>query len=109
MYCSKLRASYARILIEIGATQKMPKEITIQNHEGKKVKQAIEYEWLPKFCVRCQKFRHNCATTRTIPQWKPKLKQPTEEPAKESGKEAITEASTEQVLESKEYTPKGGG
>ncbi|XP_058733512.1 uncharacterized protein LOC131605135 [Vicia villosa] len=68
----KLRASYARILIEIDATQQVPKEITIHNHEGKKVKQAIEYEWMPKFCGRCQKFRHNCATKRIIPQWKPK-------------------------------------
>ncbi|XP_058784641.1 uncharacterized protein LOC131659469 [Vicia villosa] len=100
----KLRASYARILVEIDATQQMPKEITIQNHEGKKVKQAIKYEWLPKFCGRCQNFGHNCATARTILQWKPKPQQASEEPTK--GKTAV-EPSTELVIESKEDAPEG--
>ncbi|XP_058733384.1 uncharacterized protein LOC131604993 [Vicia villosa] len=68
----KLRVSYARILVEIDATQEVPKVVTIQNAEGELVSQDVEYEWLPKFCGKCQRFGHNCATKKFIPQWKPK-------------------------------------
>ncbi|XP_058783598.1 uncharacterized protein LOC131658307 [Vicia villosa] len=67
----KLRVSYARLLVEIDATQEAPTSITIQNSEGEKVNQPIEYEWMPKFWGRCQKFGHNCAT-RITTTWQPK-------------------------------------
>ncbi|XP_058732785.1 uncharacterized protein LOC131604357 [Vicia villosa] len=68
----KLRVSYARILVEIDATQEVPKVVMIQNSEGELVSQDVEYEWLPKLCGKCQRFGHNCATKKTITHWKPK-------------------------------------
>lgn len=70
----KWRSSYARLLIEVDVTMLVPKEITIQNYEGKLVKQVVQYEWLSNFCGRCQKFGHSCDTKRSVPQWKPKQK-----------------------------------
>ncbi|XP_058784590.1 uncharacterized protein LOC131659416 [Vicia villosa] len=70
----KLRVSYARILVEIDITQKLLDEITITDNEGRKRKQAIEYEWRPKFCERCQKIGHQCDTNIQQKVWQPKKK-----------------------------------
>ncbi|XP_058742592.1 uncharacterized protein LOC131615107 [Vicia villosa] len=68
----KLRVSYARMLIEVDITQKMLDEITITYNEGKKRKQAFEYEWRPYFCERCQKIGHRCEQERKQKVWQPK-------------------------------------
>ncbi|CAI8614488.1 unnamed protein product [Vicia faba] len=47
---SKLRVSYARVLIEVDITQKLVEEISIKDKESNTVIQRIEYEWRPKFC-----------------------------------------------------------
>ncbi|XP_058770000.1 uncharacterized protein LOC131643714 [Vicia villosa] len=56
------------MMIEVDATKQMPKEITIRNHECTLVQQAIEYEWLPKFCGRCQTFGHNLVENTNLPE-----------------------------------------
>ena len=44
---SKLRVSYARILVEVDITKELPQEITIRDRSGNKLQQAIEFEWKP--------------------------------------------------------------
>ncbi|XP_058757778.1 uncharacterized protein LOC131631035 [Vicia villosa] len=70
----KLRVSYARILVEVDITQKLLGEITITDNEGRKRKQAIEYEWIPKFYERCQKIGHQRENTVQQKVWQPKKK-----------------------------------
>lgn len=57
---SKLRVSYARILVEVDITKELPQEITIQDRSGNKLQQAIKFEWKPEFCPKCQKIGHKC-------------------------------------------------
>ncbi|XP_058763382.1 uncharacterized protein LOC131636806 [Vicia villosa] len=115
----KLRVSYARILVEIDATQEVPREIMIKNTEGELVKQVIEYDWLPKFCGRCQKFGHNCATRRAMTQWIPKekfveqTKTPEDIPKVQSDTNGSTQKTPGNNLKSREdeegwTSPKGG-
>jgi hypothetical protein len=42
---NKFRISYARLLVEVDITQELPKEITITDSAGGKMKQPVEYEW----------------------------------------------------------------
>ena len=57
---SKLRVSYARILVEVDITKELPQEITIRDRSGNKLQQAIKFEWKPEFCPKCQKIGHKC-------------------------------------------------
>ncbi|XP_058750189.1 uncharacterized protein LOC131623208 [Vicia villosa] len=68
----KLRVSYARILVEVDITRQLLDEIIIKDPEGRKLKQAIEYEWHPKFCEKCQKVGHQCGVEPKRRVWKPK-------------------------------------
>ncbi|PNX80789.1 hypothetical protein L195_g036800, partial [Trifolium pratense] len=70
---NKFRISYARILIEVDITQELPKEITITDSEGGKMKQPVEYEWKPTFCNKCQKFGHEYGVKKNlVKNWVPK-------------------------------------
>ncbi|CAK8535762.1 unnamed protein product [Lathyrus sativus] len=74
---NRLRVSYARILVEMDITKELPQTITIADHEGEKIQQAIEYEWRPLFCNKCQKVGHSCEKPKVRKQWIPKhVKQP---------------------------------
>jgi hypothetical protein len=68
---NKLRVSYARILVEVDITHKLIEEIPIKT-QGGQIKQLVEYEWKPKFCDKCQKVGHNCATLVKKKVWQPK-------------------------------------
>ncbi|CAJ2641905.1 unnamed protein product [Trifolium pratense] len=71
----KFRVSYARILVEMDITQKLPQDITIKDSEGNKLKQVVEYEWKPLFCDKCQKMGHICEKDppkKLHKQWAPK-------------------------------------
>lgn len=70
----KLRVSYARMLVEVDITHKLLEEITITDHEGRQRKQAIEYEWKPKFCDKCQQIGHQCQKVVQAKIWQPKEK-----------------------------------
>lgn len=52
---SKLRVSYARLLVEVDITQKQKESITIKDNKGKKINQPVEFEWKPKYCDTFQK------------------------------------------------------
>ncbi|RZB52267.1 hypothetical protein D0Y65_048636 [Glycine soja] len=69
---NRLRVSYARILVEMDITNELPQTITIADNEGEKIQQAIEYEWRPLFCNKCQKVGHSCDKPKVRKQWKPK-------------------------------------
>ncbi|XP_058749946.1 uncharacterized protein LOC131622954 [Vicia villosa] len=73
---SKLRVSYARILIEIDITTKQKESITIKDSGGRKMTQPVEYEWKPKYCERCMRVGHNCDETKPKKQWQPKKELP---------------------------------
>ncbi|KAF3662152.1 hypothetical protein FXO37_12577 [Capsicum annuum] len=49
--------SYARLLIEVDITQKLPIEIYLEE-EGYVVTQIVEYEWKPVVCPDCKKIDH---------------------------------------------------
>ncbi|XP_058776969.1 uncharacterized protein LOC131651321 [Vicia villosa] len=68
----KLRVSYARILVEIDITRKLLHEITIKDNDGRKLQKAIEYEWRPKFCDKCQRVGHKCGDAIKKKVWQPK-------------------------------------
>lgn len=73
---SKLRISYARILVEVDITKELPQEIIVRDKDGNKMKQVVEFEWKPQFCSKCQKIGHKCGETRReVKQWRQK-KQP---------------------------------
>ncbi|XP_058784375.1 uncharacterized protein LOC131659164 [Vicia villosa] len=73
---SKLRVSYAQILVEVDITKALTHEISIKDCEGRKLAQKVEYEWRPLYCDQCQKIGHNCKTKRKEKekQWIPKPK-----------------------------------
>lgn len=53
---------------------KLCEEIEIKDYEGKKRKQAVEYEWRPKYSEKCKKVGHVCNIENkpTVKVWKPK-------------------------------------
>ncbi|CAI8597014.1 unnamed protein product [Vicia faba] len=58
-------------------TNEHPKAITIRDSDGEKMQQAIEYEWKPILCGKCQKIGHNCDKPKGIvKEYKPKPKTP---------------------------------
>ncbi|XP_058741419.1 uncharacterized protein LOC131613795 [Vicia villosa] len=87
---SKLRVSYARILVEVDITKALTHEISIKECEGRKLAQKVEYEWRPLYCDQCQKIGHNCKTKRKEKekQWLPKPK-PLENQLENEGNEGV--------------------
>jgi hypothetical protein len=59
--------------VEVDITKDLPKEITITDSYGGKMKQQVEYEWKPTFCDKCQKFGHKCGVKKgPVKTWIPK-------------------------------------
>lgn len=54
-----LRISFARVLVEIDVTQDLPKEVMVEDPNGRYFKQRVMYEWLPPYCKKCSMLRHN--------------------------------------------------
>ncbi|KAL5184132.1 Transposon TX1 uncharacterized protein [Glycine soja] len=73
---SKIRVSYARILVEVDITKTLVKEVTIKDCEGRKISQGVEYEWRPLYYEKCHKLGHQCKKNdiQKEKQWKPKTK-----------------------------------
>ncbi|XP_058758888.1 uncharacterized protein LOC131632129 [Vicia villosa] len=93
------RISYARVLVEIDITQELVHEITITDEKGEKLKQKIEYEWRPPYCMKCQKIGHKCEEKKQKPmtqKWLPKEKK---------DKEAMSEKPLQQVTVPIQVTP----
>ncbi|XP_048494461.1 uncharacterized protein LOC125494741 [Beta vulgaris subsp. vulgaris] len=55
-----LRVSYDRVLIEIDVTQEIPREVAVEDPNGKRFQQKVLFDWLPPFCKKCQMVGHNC-------------------------------------------------
>ncbi|XP_058784060.1 uncharacterized protein LOC131658825 [Vicia villosa] len=93
---SKLRVSYARILVEVDVTKDFVKEIAIRDCEGRKIKQMVEYEWRPKFCEKCKKIRHQCKeqVRKMERKWQPKLVIPSTAPEEHTKSTPNTEEQT---------------
>ncbi|XP_049397279.1 uncharacterized protein LOC125861414 [Solanum stenotomum] len=51
------RISYARVPVETVVSQPLLDSIEMVTATGS-FKQAVEYDWCPKFCTECMKFRH---------------------------------------------------
>ncbi|XP_070008836.1 uncharacterized protein At4g02000-like [Nicotiana sylvestris] len=63
LYTDKITAemekvSYARVLVETDISQPLPDSFEMQTKWGVIIQQ-IEYEWKPKYCCDCIRFRHN--------------------------------------------------
>ncbi|KAG5034515.1 hypothetical protein JHK87_009425 [Glycine soja] len=73
---SKIRVSYAHILVEVDITKTLVKEFTNKDCEGRKITQGVEYEWRPLYCEKCHKLGHQCKKSgiQKEKQWKPKTK-----------------------------------
>ncbi|KAL5190422.1 putative ribonuclease H protein [Glycine soja] len=73
---SKIRVSYAHILVEVDITKTLVKEVTNKDCEGRKITQGVEYEWRPLYCEKCHKLGHQCKKSgiQKEKQWKPKTK-----------------------------------
>lgn len=50
--------SFARVLVEVDASQPLTKVIQMETPSGP-WEQRIEYEWKPKYCNECLRFGHN--------------------------------------------------
>lgn len=70
----KLRSTYDRILIEVDVTRKLKDHICIKDHAGRKIDQAIEYQWQPLYYATCLKLGHNCSLKKHAIQSKHKPK-----------------------------------
>lgn len=57
---TKLRVSYAKVLIEVDITREMKDYIVIKDPKGNKIMQQVEYEWKPPLCTTCQKVGREC-------------------------------------------------
>ncbi|XP_060200722.1 uncharacterized protein LOC132628988 [Lycium barbarum] len=55
------KVSYARVLVDMDATQKLPKEVQIVDSKGNSFRQDVVYEWCPKYCPKCLKYGYICA------------------------------------------------
>ncbi|XP_019260265.1 PREDICTED: uncharacterized protein LOC109238288 [Nicotiana attenuata] len=65
------RISYARVLIEMDVTKKLPRSIKVTDPNGREFIQEIAYDWVPEFCTKCMQVDHQC---RVAEQSGPKLK-----------------------------------
>lgn len=57
----KTRVSYARILIELNITKKMPTKVTIKDPSGRQFQQPIEFEWRLAFCAEYLQIGYDCS------------------------------------------------
>ncbi|XP_062093774.1 uncharacterized protein LOC133799794 [Humulus lupulus] len=49
---------FARVLVEVEITEKIPKSIQFLNGKGQLMEQLLEFEWLPTQCKECRVFGH---------------------------------------------------
>lgn len=59
-----LRISYGRVLVEVDVTTELKTSITIRDPKGRRLEQAVEYEWTPSYCKKSNKVGHECKDKR---------------------------------------------
>ncbi|XP_074288965.1 uncharacterized protein LOC141614110 [Silene latifolia] len=69
---NKERLSFARLMIEVDVSQKLPEDILLYTPYGQ-VLQRVVFEWLPYYCTHCKKLGHDVKQCRF-------LKKPAKEP-----------------------------
>lgn len=97
----KLRISYASFLVEVDVKKDLTKEIAINDCEGRKLVQKVEYEWKPPFCNKYQHIGHQCKVAESK-QWNPKAKPPETTKVVTSATEVSTVIKPVQVDEANE-------
>ena len=89
---SRRRITYARICIEVDASDEWIYEFVLESNDGKQpISVKVEYQWTPTRCSECKCFGHNCqAHIRTKPktstpnvdqQWVPVKQVPSDQSA----------------------------
>ncbi|KAH0709082.1 hypothetical protein KY284_010509 [Solanum tuberosum] len=54
------RVSYARVLVKMDISQKMPTEVKVEDLNGREFTQKVVYEWVPAYCSKCLIIGHKC-------------------------------------------------
>lgn len=62
----KERISYARILVDVDISQEIIEEFGLIGPSGDRIKQRVEYEWLPIMCQTCKKWRHKTLMCKAL-------------------------------------------
>ncbi|KAH0776135.1 hypothetical protein KY290_007546 [Solanum tuberosum] len=57
------RVSYARVLIEMDISQKLPADIKVEDPNGKEFNQKVVYEWVPAYCPKGEQQREPIKTS----------------------------------------------
>ncbi|CAI9090377.1 OLC1v1025140C1 [Oldenlandia corymbosa var. corymbosa] len=68
------RAGFARVLVEMEISGKMPEEIWFEDEDGILQEQKVRYEWQPVQCDKCKGYGHETTYCRkpTVQAWSPK-------------------------------------
>ncbi|XP_062103511.1 uncharacterized protein LOC133814585 [Humulus lupulus] len=68
---------FARVLVDVEISDKLPHSISFVNKRGQLVEQLIEYEWLPTKCSVCKILGHAASSCRKEQNlvWQPKKEQ----------------------------------
>ncbi|XP_062075302.1 uncharacterized protein LOC133779348 [Humulus lupulus] len=70
----KSMVKFARVLVDVEISDKIPQCISFLNEKGQLMEQPIDFEWLPTRCSCCKNLGHgasNCKRSQEV-QWKPK-------------------------------------
>lgn len=73
MTAEKERLANARVCVEIKVGSTLPELVILQDEDGNRVMQKVEYEWIPVSCKDCGVFGHTDARcpkkTKMVQQW----------------------------------------
>ncbi|XP_062118788.1 uncharacterized protein LOC133832464 [Humulus lupulus] len=70
----KSMVKFARVLVEVEITDRLPHSISFINERGQLMEQAIEFEWLPTRCSCCKGLGHTVSSCKSAQEvvWRPK-------------------------------------
>ncbi|XP_070025320.1 uncharacterized protein [Nicotiana sylvestris] len=54
------RILYARILVEMDVTKPLPKQIMVEDPNGREFEENVWYDWMPQYCTKCLQLGHVC-------------------------------------------------
>lgn len=82
----KEHIAYARMLIEVDVSTKLPDFISVRDPFGNLIFQQVHYEWVPYFCTKCKRLGHEhtgCTAIITKTAWIPEATQGSKPPMKD--------------------------
>ncbi|XP_062103589.1 uncharacterized protein LOC133814674 [Humulus lupulus] len=70
----KSMVKFARVLVDVEITDRLPHSISFINERGQLMEQAIEFEWLPTQCSCCKGLGHTASSCKNSQEvvWRPK-------------------------------------